>query len=114
MYPSNLWHTDVRAFEWLQACAIANQLKLRETDPRDGRSTQTPSHQAVSTLGLHMLLYPQHPGHNAELPLQNAPAGSDVTAVLKLAQLARRHGKRSKVTSNPLLQAEPDTIPVYS
>lgn len=113
LYPANLWHTDVRSFEWLQACAIANQLQLREADEHDGPAQES-VHNAVSTLGLHMLLYADQDGYNAVPALRNSAPGCDVASVVTLAQLAREHGQHDNGTSNALLHSANDTVSIYS
>ncbi len=113
LYPANLWHTDVRSFEWLQATAIANQLQLREADDGDGPA-QDAMQNGVSTLGLHMLLYAEHDGYDATRPLKNSAPACDVAAVLKLAQLAREHGRHSSAVSNALLHSGTDAVSIHS
>lgn len=113
LYPANLWHTDARAFEWLQACAIANKMQLREASESEGPAKDF-APQGVSTLGLHMLLYPHDPGHNADPALQNGAPGCDIAAVVRLAQLARKQGRCTSGSSNALLQTNADDILIYS
>ena len=112
MYPANLWHTDARAFEWLQACAIANKMQLREASEGEVPAKDF-APQGVSTLGLHMLLYPDEP-HNADPALQNGAPGCDIAAVVRLAQLARKQGRCTSGASNALLQTTADDILIYS